>query len=97
MSRLVLRRVKPVLFALAGLLLCAWIPASAQARSVLDPSFGLRGRVTTNFGILPLSGFSRASDVVADRKGRVIVGGTSSLAGARYAVARLLADGTLDP
>jgi uncharacterized delta-60 repeat protein len=59
----------------------------------LDGSFGDGGEVTTDFG-----GRSVAQDVAIDGRGRIVVAGRSASSGHRkFAIARYLPDGNLDP
>jgi uncharacterized delta-60 repeat protein len=60
----------------------------------LDPSFGSQGRVTTDMG-----GFDRASAVLSQPDGKLVVVGTSNVSGSEtrfVALARYNADGSLD-
>jgi uncharacterized delta-60 repeat protein len=73
--------------------LAAWTagPAIAAAGS-LDPSFGGDGKVRTNFTI----GFDNGAGVlIQPADGKVVVAGSSG--DGRFALARYLHDGTLDP
>jgi uncharacterized delta-60 repeat protein len=64
-----------------------------DVRGVLDPTFGVGGRVRTDFG----GRFDEALAVAVDPDGRIVVAGASSDAtGADMAVARYQPDGTLD-
>ena len=59
----------------------------------LDSTFNLTGKVTIGFG-LPLAGLTEGAWALAlDRQGRILAAGS---AGARFAIARLRANGTLD-
>ena len=59
----------------------------------LDDSFGNSGVVTTDF-----PGHSVAQDVAIDKSGRIVVAGRASSPGHRkFALARYLPDGELDP
>ena len=59
----------------------------------LDGSFGDGGEVTTDFG-----GRSVAQDVAIDESGRILVAGRAASSGHRkFAIARYLPDGDLDP
>src|SRR5262245_13545035 len=64
--------------------------------AMLDMSFGSGGVVTTDFD----GRFDTARAVVVQPDGRILVAGASEVAGPlsnRFALARYLADGTLDP
>jgi uncharacterized delta-60 repeat protein len=64
-----------------------------DARGALDPTFGVDGRVRTDFG----GRFDEALAVAVQPDGRIVVAGTSSDAsGSDMAVARYADDGTLD-
>ena len=63
----------------------------------LDPAFGTRGRVSTDFG---RGGFDRAGAAALQRDGGIVAAGfsnTPSGGAMNFAVARYLANGTLDP
>jgi uncharacterized delta-60 repeat protein len=76
--------------------------ARFERNGSLDPSFGTQGTVSTQFpGTVFPFGYTALADVALDGNGIVAVGtwvkGGTALEPARIAVARYLADGSLDP
>src|SRR5215831_2778479 len=73
--------------------LCFVLCASASfAQSGLDPTFGIGGKVTTDFG-----GNSAARTVAVQANGQILTAGVAGLNGvANFALARYNSDGTLD-
>jgi uncharacterized delta-60 repeat protein len=72
--------------------LARYLPSGA-----LDPSFGVGGRVTTNFGGA-VPGYDRAQAVALQPDGRIVVAGvTGFFWAADVALARYLPTGALDP
>jgi uncharacterized delta-60 repeat protein len=75
---------------------CLLIGATARpalaAAGVLDSSFGVAGKVMTNIS----SGFDAAFGVAIQDDGAIVAAGKESGAGGRFALARYIADGTLD-
>ena len=68
-------------------------------RGDLDTSFGVGGRVFTEFSPGPEHASGAASAVIVRRDGRIVAAGTSFAGGtsADFAVARYRLDGSLDP
>jgi uncharacterized delta-60 repeat protein len=64
-----------------------------QPDGTLDTAFGGDGKVTTDI----TGGYDAAWDLVIQPDDEVVAGGEASGAGGRFAAARYLADGTLDP
>jgi uncharacterized delta-60 repeat protein/uncharacterized repeat protein (TIGR01451 family) len=89
------RHIQPglALAALVVALVAAALPGSAVAApGALDPSFGIGGQVTTDFG-----GFDSAQAVALQSDGKIVaVGGTASFPSGDFALARYNADGSLD-
>jgi uncharacterized delta-60 repeat protein len=64
-----------------------------HADGMLDQSFDGDGKVRTDI----TGGYDAAWDIVVQPDDRVVAGGEASGSGGRFAAARYLADGTLDP
>ena len=79
----------------AGMTMSPFVRDLALARYLpngeLDPTFGNGGRITTDFG-----GDDRAIAIAIDGDGRIVVAGAGGPFG-DFALARYLADGSLDP
>jgi uncharacterized delta-60 repeat protein len=64
-----------------------------STNGTLDPFFGANGRVLTNF----TAGYDVANDLVLQSGGKLVAVGRAGGRGGRFALARYMPDGTLDP
>jgi uncharacterized delta-60 repeat protein len=64
-----------------------------STNGTLDPLFGANGRVLTNF----TAGYDVANDLVLQSGGKLVAVGRAGGRGGRFALARYMPDGTLDP
>lgn len=76
-----------------GITLSTMQAAPVYATS-LDPTFGTNGRVTTDFSSTTTSNRNYAT--IVDSQGRILAGGNVNDTGVKFALARYLANGSLD-
>ena len=73
------------------LVLVAFSPPANAAQGDLDPSFGVGGKVVSNFG----TGLDAASAVAVQPDGKIVIAGSAF--NGDFLVARYAPDGILDP
>jgi len=91
-STLIRKRGSIALVSLLAVAIVGLPSAAGAAPGDLDPSFGVGGKVVTDFG-----GTDNAQAVLLQPNSKTIVAGSTSSGGTDFALARYTKDGALDP